>query len=372
MNITSIKHVCHENLLYVKLETDEGIVGIGEATLRGKIPAVMEAINLLAAHVVGTTVFSIEDMFHKYFYQDRWRNGPIMNTAISGVEMAMWDTIGKKLGVPVYNLLGGKVREKVQLYANGWSKDNGGDLSKLAEKARNTLEMGFKALKWDPFPLPELHSPLRHIVTMETVMQGLEQVGAVREAVGPEIEIFIEGHARLYYDQALWFVRNAEQYGIGFFEEPMQPDDWEGFKKLALKSNIPIATGERFFTRWGHKRLYEEGICSIAQPDFTHCGGIWESKKMSAMAEAYYVRIAPHNSSGPVATMVSAHIDITLPNFFKQEFFVKNFAINRDLFNNSLNIEDGYLILDDKPGLGISPDWEKLEKGSYKFDPTTW
>lgn len=366
MKISKIRtyHVLASNkeLLFVKVETDEGLYGIGEATLREKLPAVKTCIDLLEKDLKGADVFSLEKMFFELFYHDRWRNGVIMNTALSGIEMAILDVIGKKLNVPVYNLLGGKVKDKVLLYVNGWQDLNG---LTAVENAKRMVSEGYKALKWNPIPELDPTSSDYYLQSKKVIDKAIEEVRLVREAVGSDIELFIECHGRLDYDESLRFIRAIEPYRPGFVEEPMQPDNIGGFNKLSEKVHIPVAAGERMFTRFGHLKLYQEGNISIAQPDFTHCGGLLEAKKMSTMAEAFYLKIAPHNSSGPIATIASAQVDITLPNFFMQEFvYQKNMDANELFFKKGLNIEDGYLLLDNSPGLGIEPDIEKLEQFS--------
>lgn len=364
MKITGIKtyhvEVTKKELLFVKVETDEGLFGFGEATLRVKLPAVLECIKLLEKDLIGTDVFQLEKMFFEQFYHDRWRNGVVMNTAISGVEMAILDVTGKKLGIPVYNLLGGKVRDKVLLYVNGWQ-----DLDGLTavENAKRMVKEGYKALKWNPIPELDPTSSDYYLQSKKVIDRAIEEVHAVRAAVGDDIELFIECHGRLDYDESLRLAKGIESAKPGFIEEPMQPDNSIGFRRLVNHINIPIAAGERMFTRFGHLKLYNEEYLSIAQPDFTHCGGLLEAKKMSTMAEAFYLKIAPHNSSGPVATIASAQVDITLPNFFMQEFvYKKNMEANEIFFKRALNIQDGYLILDGTPGLGIEPDFDALEK----------
>ncbi len=366
MKVTGLQQykvaVSGNEILFVKVETDEGIYGIGEATLRKKLPAVVEAVRILERQLVGTDVFEMEKMFFKYFYHDRWRNGVIMNTALSAIETAIMDIIGKKLGIPVYNLMGGKIRDKILLYVNGWQALDG---RPAWENARRMKEEGYKAMKWNPIPEHDVCSSDYHLTSRKAIDQAIQEVAKVREAVGDDVELFIECHGRLDYDESLRFSQSIESYRPGFIEEPMQPDNIIGFRRLAGKINIPLAAGERLFTRWGHVKLYQEGILSIAQPDFTHCGGLREAKKMSDMAETFYHKVAPHNSSGPVATVASAQVDMTLPNFYMQEFvYQKNMEANEQYFDKALNIQDGYLIIDETPGLGILPKWEELEKGN--------
>jgi galactonate dehydratase len=356
----------NRHFLFVRLDTeDPAICGLGEATLRVKTPAIIAALRLLEARVRGMSVFAVEELFYRYFVQDRWRNGVIMNTALSAVEMAMYDAAGKLLDVPVYNLLGGRVRDRVPLYVHGWGK------------IPQNVALGFEAFKTDPIPWNEAGhpeapqappspaqrsgaGPLRNEVPRGGVEAALEALARAREAAGPEVELLVECHGRCNADQALEFIRACERSKPAFVEEPIPPDDWNGWKRLARKSNVPLAGGERIFTRFGWRKVLEAGLLSIAQPDFTHCGGLMEAKKLSAMADACYVRMAPHNSSGPVATMASVHVDATLSNFYRQEFIQQRTF--EELFVDPPRIEKGSVLLDDsRPGLGLVPDWQRIE-----------
>jgi galactonate dehydratase len=336
------------HFLFVRLDTeDRAISGLGEATLRVKTPAIIEALRLLESRVRGTSVFGVEDLFYRYYYHDRWRNGVIMNTALAAVEMAMYDAAGQLLGVPVYNLLGGRLRDRVPLYVHGWNR------------IPENVALGYGAFKTDPIPWPDVPGPLRNEVPRGGVDAALEALARAREVAGPDVELLVECHGRLDYDQALELIRGSERYKPAFVEEPIQPDDWTGFKKLARKSNVPLAGGERLFTRFGYRRVFEEGLLSIAQPDFTHCAGLMEAKKLSAMADAYYVRVAPHNSSGPIATAASVQVDATLSNLYRQEYILQS---SSELFVRAPRIEDGCMLLDDAaPGLGLVPDWDRIE-----------
>lgn len=365
MKVTGFKlyhgEVSKKELLFVKVETDEGIFGLGEATLREKVLPVVGCIKILEKKIVGSSIFDMEKIFFELFFHDRWRNGVIMNTALSGIEMAMLDAMGKKLGQPVYNLLGGKVRDNILLYVNGWQDL---DEKSAPENAKRMADLGYKAMKWNPIQEQDIFSASFQLESKKFIDMAIDEVGAVRQAVGKDVELFIECHGRLDYDNSLRLAKGIEQFDPGFLEEPMQPDNIQGFRRLERKINIPLAAGERQFTRWGHLKTYQEGILSIAQPDFTHCGGLWEAKKMSNLAETFYIKIAPHNSSGPVATMASAQVDMTLPNFFMQEFvYKKNIEANERFFTKGLNMKDGFLIMDDSPGLGITPDFDALEEG---------
>lgn len=365
MKITGVYAYMHfsvwRNIIFIEVTTDEGITGIGEATVRNKETAVKAAIeNHIAPIVVGKSPFDIEYFFETSFIRDAWRNGVVFNSAISGVEMAMWDIIGQKTGQPVYNLLGGKLRTAIPLYANTWFM-NAETYEDFACSAVKTVNLGFKAIKWDPLKaVPE------SATEREKVAGGIECVKAVREAVGQDIELFIELHGSLSYDGALDFVRNVSLFKPGFIEEPMHPDNFTGYRKLAIKSDIPIAAGERYFTRFQHRILNEEGFYSIVQPDVTHSGGILELKKMASAAEAYGLKFAPHNSGSPVGTMASVMVDVNSENFFYQEFSVENFELNKSFFKKGFEYKDGKIMLNDSnPGLGLIPDWDIIRRENY-------
>jgi galactonate dehydratase len=363
LKITDIRlfqfHIYKKELLFVAVDTDEGITGAGEATLREKTEAVAECIKRMKSQWIGNSPFDIERMFHRFFTEDRWRGGVIQNTAISAIEMACWDIVGQKAGLPLYEMLGGKMREEIQLYGNAWSMSK--DHPTVEANALAMVEKGFRALKWNP--LTEPHTPDN---PKEMLYQAVERVASVRNAVGPDIQLFIDCHGMLDYDASLWLIRALEPYDPGFIEEPMHPDNKDGFKKLTLRSNIPLAGGERIFTRWGYKELLKEGVLSIVQLDLTHAGGILEGKKIAAMAEAEYVKVAPHNSSGPLATAANVQLDATLPNFFMQECMSWVPDANNHLFKEGLVFDKGKIVLTEKPGLGMLPDWEVWEREGVK------
>lgn len=369
MIITDIKTYKHfsvwRNLVFVIIETDEGISGIGEATIRNKEMAVTEAIeHHLKPMLLGMSPFNIEQFFQKAFIRDAWRNGAVFNTAISGIEMAMWDIMGKKAGLPVYDFLGGKLQDKILLYANTWFM-KAKTIDEFAQAAKDTVDLGFKALKWDPLKVAKSEDSER-----VTVLKGLDCLKAVREAVGPSIELGIELHGSLSFDGSLQYAKGSEVYHPMFLEEPMHPDDRQGYLKLSKLSLLPIAAGERYFTRFAHRQIYEDGYLSIIQPDLTHCGGIFETKKMAAMAETYFLKFAPHNSGGPVGTIASAMVDVTCPNFFIQEFSIENLELKDRFFDETFKVEDGYLILSDLPGLGMVPDMDVLKEETYRHFQT--
>ncbi len=370
MRITDVRVFLHysvwRNITFVRIDTDEGITGIGEATIRNKETAVKAAIeNHLRPMVIGMSPFDIEKFFHMAFIRDPWRNGAVFNTAISGIETAMWDIIGQKLGQPVCNLIGGKLRDRIPVYANSWF-EGAKTVDDFAEAAVNVVKKGFKAIKWDPLKTLPADAP-----ETKRVDAGISCLEAVRNAVGDDIELFIELHGSLSYDGALRYAIRSEKYNPGFLEEPMHPDDFTGYRKLAMKSNVPIAAGERYFTRFSHRALNEEGFYSIVQPDLQHCGGILETRKIASAAETYGLKFAPHNSGGPVGTMASVMADCPSPNFFYQEFSIENFDLSERFFRKGLDYSNGCInVSDTRPGLGLIPDWEAIEKEDYRHIQT--
>lgn len=372
MIITNVNAYMHfsvwRNIIFVKLETDEGIVGIGEATIRNKEMAVKAAIlEHLKPLVLGKSPFEIEKFFQTAFIKDAWRNGAVFNSAISGIEMAMWDIIGQKLNQPIYNLLGGRIYNKIPVYANTWFME-AKTIDDYALAAKHVVEdLGFRAMKWDPFKAGEIDE---NTTERKKVDLGIACLKAVREAVGNDVELFLELHGSLSYDGALRFAKKSEEFDPGFLEEPMHPDDFTGYRKLANRSNVAIAAGERYFTRFSHRQLNEEGFYSIVQPDLTHCGGILETSKMASMADVYGLKFAPHNSGGPAGTMASMMVDASAPNFYIQEFSIENFSLSQAFFKSGVPYENGYVLLEDKPGLGIEPDWGEIEKETYVYKQT--
>ncbi|TCL76986.1 galactonate dehydratase [Hydrogenispora ethanolica] len=365
MKITKIETYLYfsswRNLTLVKVDTDEGISGVGEATCRNKELAIREAIQEhIGPRLIGTSPFDVEALFHNFFTRDPWRNGAVFNSAISGIEIALWDIIGKKLGAPVYHLMGGKMRDRIRLYANDWFKGCRTSEEFAAKAVTTVRDYGFTALKWDPLKVSAATDE------RERVEAGLDCVAAVRQAVGSEVDLLIELHGMLSYDGALAFVREVEDLKPLLVEEPMHPDNGDGYRKLALRANVPLAAGERSFTRWGYQSIFQAGNLSVIQPDISHMGGIHETKKVASQAETLYLKVAPHNSNGPVASMANVMLDATLPNFLIQEFMFENLELSRTLLSESFHYEDGYILLQDKPGLGITVNFDELAKGEYK------
>ncbi len=353
----------HANWTFVKLYTDSGLTGVGEASLERNDIVVVKALESLKDFLVGKDPFQIEYIWNALYKQTFKYGQLIILTALSGVEQALWDIKGKALGVPVYELLGGKLRDRVRAYANAWAFQE--VVTEMTEKdtpeslAKNALKMvdkGFTAMKWDPF---------RHggqVIPKSEEEFAIACVKAVREAVGPSIDLLIECHGRFNMISAIRMAQKLEPFDPFFYEEPIPPDNIDALAALQAAINLPIATGERLYTRWEFRPLLEKQAARIIQPDICNVGGIWELKKIAAMAEAYYVAVQPHNSNGPVQTVASLHLDASIPNFVFQEFFYPYLDQYNEILTEPIKYQDGYLEIPTGPGLGTDIREEVIRK----------
>ena len=330
---------------YVKLHTDEGIIGIGEAACSGKEQALHGALRDAEQYLIDAHPFQIEKL-HSLIYRNAfWRGGPVLMGALSGIEHALWDIKGKALNVPVYELLGGMYRHKVKVYC--WI--GGGTPEACAEAALKGMEKGWRAFKFTPFDPTGYGFSLSHGKQVEA------KVKAVREAVGDDVPIAIDGHGRLNYVNAMEMAKRIEPYGILFFEEPVLPEYVDAMAELRRTAQVPIATGERLFSRYPFREYLVKGAVDTVQPDLCTCGGIMEAFKISAMSDAFSVSVAPHNPLSPLSTVICLHLDTVIPNFLIQE--VPN-GRNPERKNLIKEFEEhpleGYLEVPQGPGWGVS------------------
>ena len=344
------------NLTFVKVETDDGVTGVGEVRMLNHTDALLGYLAEAGPnHVLGSDPFNIEDLVRRMYYNDFARAGQIAMSAISVIEIACWDIVGKVLGVPVYKLLGGAVRPRIKAYANGWyTVERSPD--QFAEAAKRAVERGYHALKFDPF------GSGFYELSREEKRRSIGLTAAVREAVGPEIELLVEMHGRFNPATAIEIARLLEPYEPSWVEEPVPPDNLRALKKASEKINLPVATGERLHTRGEYRELFELQACDIIQPDITHCGGLLETKKIAAWADTYYMLIAPHNVGGPVATAAALHLAACTTNFKIQEHF-NDFAEAwvKQAAPGLPDVVDGHFALPDKPGLGVELDESVFE-----------
>ena len=305
MKVTDVKSFVVDcfrtNWVFIKVYTDEGICGVGEATLEYKEKALTGAVEHIKEYLVGKNPLDIEKHWHDIYRDAYWRGGAVLMSALSAVEMALWDILGKFLNVPVYQLLGGKVHDKVRIYVNGWFA-GAKEPEEFAEKAKIAVKRGITAMKWDPFGKNYLE------ISNKELDKALRNVAAVREAVGNEVDLLIEGHGRFNIPTGLKIARELEQFKPMFFEEPVPPDNLDALKEVKDKSPVAISAGERLYTRWDYKPLFDKMAADYIQPDISHAGGIMELKKIAAEAECRYIPFAPHNPSGPVANAATLQL----------------------------------------------------------------
>jgi len=349
------------NLIFLKVSTDEGLVGFGECTIQNREEGVLGYLpGAVRRHVLGSDPFNVEDLWLRMYRNDFWRGGVIATTVMSGMEVACWDIIGKAAGQPVWRLLGGQCHEKIKAYANAWYTVERTP-QEFAKRVKVVLQKGYKALKVDPF------GPGAMELSRAEKIRSVELVAAIRDAVGPDVEIFVEMHGRFSAHTAIEIARMLEPYQPGWIEEPCPPEDIPSLQKVAAQVKIPVATGERYFTHYGFREVLESGAADILQPDVIHAGGILDMKKIAAMADARSMVVAPHNANGPVCTAASVHFDFCTTNIKVQECF--------DDFSESWVVEavpgtprpqDGYFHLPQGPGLGISLNEDLIKEHPFK------
>ena len=336
------------NLIFVRVKTDEGLDGVGECTLQNRHEGVLGFLKgAVRRYVIGSDPFDIENLWLRMYRNDFWRGGDIALTALSAIELACWDIVGKATNQPVYRLLGGKCREKVRAYANAWYT-TARKPEEFARLAKGVVNKGYTAMKVDPFGPGELE--LSH----KERDRAIDLVAAIREAVGSEIDIFIEMHGRFSAATAIEISRLLEPYKPGWIEEPCPPEDIPSLVKVAASVNIPIATGERYFTRYGFREVLETGAPDIIQADMLHTGGFLEMKKIAAMADVRSMLMAPHNSNGPICTTTSVHLGFCTSNFKIQECF-DDFSEPwvLDAVSGVPRVVNGYFSPPTRPGWGI-------------------
>jgi galactonate dehydratase len=331
--------------LFVKIHTDEGIVGYGEPSCVGKERAVTGAVQDLIPFLIGANPFEIERLWTIMYRGVIWRGGPVLMAALSGVEHALWDIKGRALGVPVWELLGGRVRDRVKAYA--WI--HGNTPEQYRDDALARLDEGFRAIKFTPFDATDAG------YSVACGKRSEARVRAAREAVGDEVAIAIDGHGVLSPINAMEMAKRIEPYGILFYEEPVLPENLDAMAEIRRVARIPIATGERLFTRYTYKDLLVKQAVDVIQADVGNAGGILEVYKIAAMAEAFYVSMAPHNPWSPLTTAISLHLDAVTQNFLIQEIPTAGAPPERyELLKQRIEKPvDGYLSIPDGPGWGV-------------------
>jgi galactonate dehydratase len=344
--------------LFLKITTDEGITGWGEPIIEGKARTVKVAVDEMMENLVGKDPMNIEDHWNVMYRSGFYRGGPILMSAISGIDQALWDIKGKFYNAPIHQLLGGKAHQVMKVYS--WI---GGDRpSEVGAAAKVLVGQGFSALKMNAT------EELQYIDTHDKVDLAIARIAAVREAVGPAVGIGIDFHGRVHKPMAKVLAKELEPYRPMFIEEPVLPENNEALREIANHTTIPIATGERMFSRWQFKNLLLDGYVDIIQPDLSHAGGITECKKIISMAEAFDVAAAPHCPLGPIALAACLQVDATCHNAFIQE---QSLGIHYNKGNDLLDYlqdktvfdyENSFVKIPDGPGLGIEMNEDHVRK----------
>ena len=344
------------NLTYLILETDEGIHGFGEARVVSKTHTVCEFLKDVRRHIVGHDACDIEELYRRFTLLDFGLPGEVAMTGLALVEMACWDCIGKKAKLPVYQLMGGKVRDKIPAYANGWyTVDRTPEA--FAEAAKKVVNCGYRGMKLDPFGNGNLE------LTREEYFRSLEILEAVFAVAGQKNQVFVEMHGRFAPHQAVEIAKAIEKHNPGWIEEPCRPDDAGALEVVARHTTIPIATGERYYTASQFRDVFPRRTVQILQPDMTQCGGFLETKKICSTAETYSLMIAPHNVGGIISTAAALHLMAGLRNGKILEHF-------NDFSDTEIKkagkpypeVEDGYFKLPQGPGWGVELDMDYLRE----------
>ena len=363
MKITRIQAIpVQPRWLFVKMETDEGLTGWGEC-LGDKAFMVAEGVRSCEHALIGEDPRRIMHHWQSLYRGAFWRDSLHLCAAISGLEMAMWDILGKSLNTPVWQLLGGNVRDRIRMY----TRAHGSTPEALAESAKQAVARGFTAMKFCPFEQARLvdHSGL--------VDDAAARVQSVREAVGPNVDILLDFHGRVSPAMAIWMEEAMRPFRPMFIEEPVLPENVDALVRVAQQFKTPIATGERLITHWGFREVLEKGAAAIVQPDPCVTGGIWQTRHIGNMAETYYAALAPHNPYGPINLAACLQVDACAPNFLLQEF-VDPAGLGAGYLKTPFVVKDGYIDLPTAPGLGIEVDESYLAAHplSPLPDPGRW
>jgi galactonate dehydratase len=352
MKITKLETIfVKPRWLFLKMHTDEGLIGLGEPIVEGRARTVAMAVRELESYLIGQDPRRIEHHWQVMYRGTFYRGGPVLTSAISGVEQAMWDILGQSLGVPVYQLLGGACRERIRVYAHC----HAGTPEEAGQTAKSLVAKGFTALK------TSIEAPVRNIDTKAYVHRQVARIQAMREAIPDDVDLAVDFHGCVSPAMAIRLIEALEDCYLMFIEEPVLPENVDALVRVARTTKTPIATGERLFTRWGFREVLEKQAAAVVQPDLCHAGGIHEVRKIAAMAEVYYASVAPHNPLGPISLASCLQVDACIPNFLCQE----QVSLGDGYLKQPFVLNNGYIELSDAPGLGIQLDDEAVAEKVY-------
>jgi galactonate dehydratase len=361
----------HGQATLVRIDTDEGLTGYGEANPDAGAGGVVGLINTLKPLLIGEDPRNVERCWEKL--RRRVFAGPqagVFVIALSGIELALWDLAGKAAGQPVHRMLGGKFRDRIRLYADcGDGDDPAGSVSGCVDRAQRMVSEGFTAIKFDIDDLqhPAKHDPFNHTINASELRSMVERVAAVREAIGPDIDLAIDLHARYDVPSACRIAWELEPFNLMWLEEPVPAENVDALVRVRAQTRTPICAGENLYLRWGFRELLEKGAVDVIEPDVPKCGGLAEAKKIANLAEMHYVPFAPHLVSTPLGTMATAHQCGAIPNFYVQEWHALE---EREVWDSYVTapdgsgsiVKDGYITLPDTPGIGVELDMEGVRK----------
>ena len=345
--IEKVETFLWDRWLLIKIHCEDGTVGIGEGGVHGWQRPTKTMVETMEPYLIGKDPHRIEHHY-QWLYRSSHFMGAVVQGALSAIDIALWDIKGKRLGVPIYDLMGGKTRDRVRCYMHVDSGEDG-TADDLAKDAAKAVSQGFTAVRFTPFP----HDYYLHRSYSEWADEAVERVAAVRESVGSDVDICVEIHRQMAPAESIALGRRLEEFNPFFYEDPMLPDSPAVMGEVAKKCNIPIATGERFTTIFEYQQLLESNGASYVRPDLCLCGGLSGCKKVAAMAEAQHVKVIPHNPLSPVSTAACVQLDACIPNFALQEYTGESDPPKSELLVNPLELKDGYLTVPDGPGLGI-------------------
>jgi galactonate dehydratase len=340
---------------FLKITTDDGYVGWGEPIVEGRARTVAMAVKELEPVLLGRNPLEVEAIWTEVYRGTFYRGGPILVSALSGIDQALWDIKGKFHGQPVYALLGGPTRKRARTYAHM----RGGTLDEIIENAKKSVAQGYTLFKTGP-----VDGPIRPLDTVELIDRAVERVGRLRDALPTTVDLALDFHGRFIPAMSIRLLRELEQFKLMFVEEPVQCENVDALVTVARSTCIPIATGERLFTRWGFREILEKQAAAILQPDVCHAGGITEVRKIAAMAEVYYAQIAPHNPLGPISLAAGLQVAGSIPNFLCQE----QVSLGEGYLKTPFVIQDGHLDLPAGPGLGIEVNEDYVREMAYSGD----
>ncbi len=343
---------------FVKISTDEGVSGWGEAVLEGRSRTVAMAVKELEPHLLGQDPRRIEHLWQAMYRGTFYRGGPILCSAISGIEQALWDILGKSLGVPVHQLLGGAVRTRIRMYRGIQAMTP----ETAYEEAKACVEEGFTMVKTSLKDIAHL------METPAYVRKQVAKMAAIREAIGPDRDFAVDFHGKISPMLAIPLCKALEPLAPMWIEEPCLPENIDAMALIARSTTIPIATGERLFTKFAFRELLQKQAAMIVQPDLAHCGGILEGKKIAAMAEAQFCGFAPHNPLGPINLAASLQLGANVPNYMVQEHSTAPGSTGVGFFKQPFIIKDGYVDIPDRPGLGFEVDEDFVREMEYPGD----